>query len=38
MSLLKMLTDCICAIRENRRLKNIFARIVYNVLVVKTFW
>ena len=34
MSILKLLTD-LCTMRQNARLKNTFASIVYNLLVVK---
>ena len=36
MSILKILTD-LCAIRQKTKIKNSFASIVYNVLVVKEF-
>ena len=37
MSILKILTD-LYVIRENVKVKNTFANIVYNVLVEKGFW
>ena len=37
MSILKVLTD-LCVIRQSVKVKNNFANIVYNVLVVKEFW
>ena len=37
MCILKILTD-LCIIRQNVGLKDIFADIVYNVLVVNKYW
>ena len=37
MFILKILTD-LCVIRHKTKVKNTFADIVYNVLVVKEFW
>ena len=37
MSILKILTD-LCVIRQKAKVKNAFADIGYNVLVVKEFW
>ena len=37
MFILKILTD-LCVIRHKMKVKNTFADIVYNVLVVKEFW
>ena len=34
MAILKILTD-LCAIRQNARLKNTFANVAYNILLVK---
>ena len=37
MSMSKTLTD-LCSRRQNKRIKNTFADIVYNVLVLKEYW
>ena len=37
MSISKILTD-LCSIKQNVKVKNTFADIVYNVLVDKGFW
>ena len=37
MSMSKIITD-LCAIRQSITIENIFANIVYNVLVVKKVW